>query len=224
MLEGAAVAALNANHVSGGSTASVVDASPAGTVLSQSAVGGCEGGAFVVTYTVSTGPVPQVVDSYGFETPDQGDGTWDFTYNPTGSVWTFTGGSGLSSPNGPWKCNSTSPDPLGNQFAYMQGTAVISKDLTGLAIGQTYELSFFESYRISHPSSGNDLSVIIDEGLPTAVVIYNNTSVTNATWQARTTSQFVAAKTSYTLTFRTTNPLGGDRTTLIDGVEVVNMP
>jgi len=63
MLSGAADAALNANHVSGGSTASVYDASPAGTVLTQSAVGGCEGAAFVVTYTVSTGcfPVPDVV-------------------------------------------------------------------------------------------------------------------------------------------------------------------
>jgi hypothetical protein len=166
---------------------------------------------------VAGGGTAEVVDSYGFEVPDQGDSGW--AYTPTGSVWTFTGGSGLSGPNGPWKCNSTSPDPLGDQFAFLQGTAAISKDLTGLTIDDVYELSFFESYRTAM-ASGNDLSVILDEGLGTEVTIYNNPGVTNATWESRTTSPFVAAKTSYTLTFRTTNPLGGDRSTIIDGVEV----
>jgi beta-lactam-binding protein with PASTA domain len=159
----------------------------------------------------------QVVDSYGFEVPDYGDSGW--AYRPTGSVWTFIGGSGLSGPNGPWKCNSTSPDQAGDQFAFLQGVATISKDLTGLTIGATYELSFFESTRTSYGSS-NDLSVILDEGLATEVVIYNSPNVTNTTWEARTTSQFVAAKTSYTLTLGTTNPLGGDRSTIVDGLEV----
>ena len=65
--------------------------------------------------------------------------------------------------------------------------------------------------------------MILDEGLPTEVVIYDSNSVMNSTWEARTTSSFVAAKDSYTLTFRTTNPLGGDRSTIIDGVLVYDV-
>jgi hypothetical protein len=166
----------------------------------------------------STHQTQETVIDEGFELPDQGDA--GFTYGPNGTPWSFAN-SGYSGPNGPWYCDSTSPDPLGNQFAFLQGVAAMSRTLTGLTIGGTYEVSFFEAYRTwAGFPSGNNLSVIIDEGLGTEVVIYNKFAVTNNTWQARTSSQFVAAKTSYTLTFRATNPLGGDRTTIIDGVKV----
>jgi hypothetical protein len=160
------------------------------------------------------------LDNSGFEVPDQGDNGYTNPYPPTGvDGWTFTGGSGLSGPDGPWRCQSDSPDPLGDQFAYLQGTAAISQEMTGLMISGTYELSFFESYRTAY-ESGNDLIVILDEGLPSEKTIYYNPGVTNTTWEARTTDIFYASKTSYTLTFRTTNPLGGDRSTIIDGVVV----
>jgi hypothetical protein len=167
-------------------------------------------------------PVDGLIDDPGFEVPDQGDA--GFEYNPSGAIWTFTDGSGLSGPDGPWACDSTSPDPLGDQFAYLQGAAAISQELTGLEIGATYELSFFESYRTG-TSPENDLNVIIDEGLGTEVAIYNNPSVTNPTWEPRSTDMFYAAKDSCTLTFRTTHPLGdGDRSTLIDGVLIMYVP
>ncbi len=161
------------------------------------------------------------LDNSGFETPDQGDSGYTNPYPPTGvDGWTFTGGSGLSGPNGPWKCNSTSPDPLGDQFAYLQGAASISQDVTGLAVGVTYNLSFFEAYRTGQTPS-NDLAVILDEGLPTENTIYYSGDVNNATWEERQTDVFLMAKASYTLTFRASNPLGsGDRSTLIDGVLV----
>ena len=159
------------------------------------------------------------LDDPGFETPDKGDAGWE--YRPVGGLWNYVGGAGVSGPNGPWKCNSVSPDPLGDQFGFLQGAAAsISQDLTGLAVGATYELSFFEAYRTAQ-APDNDLSVILDEGLGTQLTIYNNPQVNNATWEARTTDQFVAAKESYTLTFRTTLPPGGgDRTTIIDSVLV----
>jgi hypothetical protein len=167
-------------------------------------------------------PVDGLIDNSGFEVPDQGDA--GFEYTPSGALWTFSDGSGLSGPEGPWACNSTSPDPLGDQFAYMQGATAISQELTGLEIGATYKLSFFESYRTG-TSPENDLNVIIDEGEGTEVVLYNNPGVTNPTWEARTTGMFYVAKDSYTLTFRTTHPLGdGDRSTLIDGVLIMYVP
>ena len=158
----------------------------------------------------------------GFETPDQGDTGWNYYPNFSGSPWTFSDGTGLSGPGGPWRCNSTSPDPLGDQFAFLQSSPrTISQDLSGLIIGNTYQVNFFEATRTNHV--GNDLSVILDEGLSAEVTIYNSTSVTNATWELRSSSQFVPTKTSYTLTFRTTNPLGTDTATIIDGVLVYDV-
>lgn len=159
------------------------------------------------------------LNNTGFETPDKGDASNGYEYAPAGASWGFSAKAGLSGPNAPWKCASISPDPLGNQFAYLQYDACITQDMSGLVIGATYDLNFFEAYR-TEKLPGNDLSVILDEGLPTAVTLYSNSNVTNQTWMLRRTARFVASKTSYILTFRSTNPLGGtgDRTTLIDGV------
>ncbi len=169
------------------------------------------GGLFFAATPVSA------LNNTGFELPDKGDTGYE--YAPAGATWGFSAKAGLSGPNAPWKCASTSPDPLGNQFAYLQYDASITQDMSGLVIGATYDLNFFEAYR-TEKLPGNDLSVILDEGLPTAVTLYNNSNVTNQTWMLRRTARFVASKTSYILTFRSTNPLGGtaDRTTLIDGV------
>jgi hypothetical protein len=171
------------------------------------------GGLFFAATPVSA------LDNTGFETPDKGDATTGWAYAQTGATWGFSAKAGLSGPNAPWKCASISPDPLGNQFAFLQYDASITQNMSGLVIGGTYDLNFFEAYR-TEKLPGNDLSVILDEGLPTAVTLYSNSNVTNQTWILRRTARFVATKTSYILTFRSTNPLGGvdDRTTLIDGV------
>jgi len=100
--------------------------------------------------------------------------------------------------------------------------------MTDLEVGAAYKVSFFEAARTwgggqPYPSGNrNDLRVIIDEGLDTEVMIYNNPDVDNITWEQRTSDQFVAIKPSYNLTFRSTNPRGGDCGTLIDGVLVVD--
>ena len=176
--------------------------------------------AVALVLTVTTG---HALDNPGFEVPDKGAGGWE--YAPGGASWTFAPSAGVSGPNGPWRCNSVSPDPLGNQFGYLQNASTISQDLTDLVVGAMYVLHFYESYRTAMFPS-NDLSVVLDEGLGTEITIYTNAAVTNTTWEPRQTAEFVAAKTSYTLTFRTTNPLGGDRSTLIDGIviDVVDLP
>jgi len=156
------------------------------------------------------------LDNPGFEVPDYGESNWAYGGDISGASWTFTENAGLSGPGGPWRCTSTSPDPLGDQFAFLQRVSSISQDLTGLEIGATYSLGFFEATRTGYV--GNDLTVILDAGLPTEVTIYTSASVINSTWEARTTSPFVPTKTSYTLTFSTSNPLGTDTATIIDGV------
>ncbi|MCH9674709.1 MAG: DUF4347 domain-containing protein, partial [Gammaproteobacteria bacterium] len=158
-----------------------------------------------------------VVEIGGFETPDQGAS--GYTANPGGTPWTFTHiRSGLAGPNSTWSNGDPSPDPLGDQFAFLHLEATISRTLTGLTVGVSYEVNFFESYRVGY-ASGNDLHVIIDDGLPSETTIYLNSNVNNPTWESRT-SQFVATSTSHTLTFRTTNPLVDDAATIIDAVTI----
>jgi hypothetical protein len=178
-----------------------------------------------------------LIAEYGFQTPDATEFATGFIdIDKTGyafnypdefiqSPWTFTDESGIACPPSSWECDSISPDPAGDQFAFLQGAATISQEMTGLAIGATCEISFFEATRTAGRSTPyydgtNDLSVILDEGLPTEIVIYNNPSVANLKWGYRTTDQFVAAKTSYTVTFKATSPRSGDSTTIIDGVQL----
>ncbi len=92
--------------------------------------------------------VTHALENSGFEIPDQGDVA--FQYRPTSGTWTFLDGAGLSGPNAPWKAMDNSPDPLGDQFAYLQAVASISQSLTGLVVGATYDLSFFEAYRVEN--------------------------------------------------------------------------
>lgn len=161
-----------------------------------------------------------------FETPDKGTNGWNYESGLVSS-WTFnaTGGTGLSGPNGPWKASNTSPDPGGDQFAFLQGgTAVgprsISQTLTGLTVGTTYNVDFFEAYRVG-TLPGNDMTVILDKGLGTELTLYNNAAVGNNNWEKRQATSFTATKSYYTLSFQTTNPLAsGDRSTVIDGVTV----
>ncbi|MFT5122079.1 MAG: hypothetical protein ACI97B_000706 [Verrucomicrobiales bacterium] len=158
----------------------------------------------------------RALDNTGFEVPDQGD--TGFQYTPPAASWTFSAQAGLSGPNGPWRASTVSPDPLGDQFAYLQAASSFSQALTGLVVNATYDLSFFESYRTEKFPS-NDLSVVLNADVPSELTIYLNPVVVNPTWELRHTDAFTATNTAYTLTFRSTHPLGeGDRTTLIDGV------
>jgi hypothetical protein len=163
----------------------------------------------------------------GFQTPAFGNGKYSYAGGISGSPWTFTGGSGLSDPNGPWGCKIPSPDPAGPQFAFLQNACTISQTITGLTIGETYSFSFFEAARgtsTPYPSDNrNDLSVILDDDLPENV-IYNNNEVENVIWwEYQTTESFVATKTSYLVTFKASNPRSEtDCTTIIDGLGAVD--
>ncbi len=160
--------------------------------------------------------------SFGFEEPDQGDSGWAYATDLTGWAWTAVGGAGLSGPDGPWQCDSTSPDPLGDQFAFLQGVSSISQTVTGLTVGAWYEVTFYEATRTGY--AGNDLTVIIDDGLSSEVTINTSGIVDNATWELRTATAFVAENTSCSLTFRTTNPQDGDRATIVDGASIDEVP
>jgi len=175
-------------------------------------------GVFVIVGLFVSALSAGALDNAGFEVPDKGGAGYE--YEPAGASWAFSPGAGVAGPNSSWKCDSTSPDPLGDQFAYLQNAASIAQAIDGLIIGGHYKVSFYEAYR-TQMQPGNNLLVILDEGLATEATIYTNTDVNSTTWVLRESDSFVAEKRAYTLTFRSTHPLAsGDRSTIIDGVSL----
>jgi hypothetical protein len=87
------------------------------------------------------------VPNAGFETPAYAPQGW--SYNPTGTAWTFSPSSGTASNNTPWV--GTSPE--GVQVAYVQNNGTMSTEVTASADGH-YRLSFLASNRLNYPASG----------------------------------------------------------------------
>lgn len=87
------------------------------------------------------------VPNAGFETPAYAPQGW--SYNPSGTAWTFSSSSGTASNNTPWV--GTSPE--GVQVAYLQNNGTMSTAVTATSDGH-YQLSFLASNRPGYPASG----------------------------------------------------------------------
>lgn len=96
-------------------------------------------------------------------------------------------------------------------MGFLQGSSIV-QTISGFELGASYSVSWFEQTRLNGGGS-NDLAVLID-GVP----VFGSHIVGNTSWIGQTSTDFIATSTSHTLEFRTTNPLGGDRTTFIDDV------
>lgn len=165
----------------------------------------------LVTVHVSAIAQPTVVNG-DFNTPVLSNGGWE--YLPTNADWNFvsyglTPGPGIASTGSPW--DSPTPDPVGNQYGFLQGSSSISEAVSGFVPGQNYELTWLQSYR-AQTASGNTMTVVLDDGLPTQQVISPLQEVTDSNWAQETSDVFTATKDSYTLTFLTTNAIGNDQT------------
>ena len=143
-------------------------------------------------------------------------GPADYEYNPTGPGvgWTFNGPA-VSSNGSAFQGESRAAE--GNQLLAIQTTGSLSQTVSGFEAGARYSLGWSEQRRTNH-GGANDLEIVLDAGLPTQVVISPRHLVEHGSFLPRTSNVFAAAKSSYTLTLRGTNPLGGDNTTFIDDV------
>ena len=87
------------------------------------------------------------VPNAGFEAPAYDLQGW--SYNPTGTAWTFSPSSGTASNNTPWV--GTSPE--GVQVAFLQNNGTLSAEVSASADGH-YRLSFLAANRPGYPASG----------------------------------------------------------------------
>ncbi len=164
---------------------------------------------------------PSIADN-GFENPVQPANNWKQANGGgggslAGAAWTITGGAGITRNFGAF--HPGLPAPEGDQFGLLQDVGSFSQTVSGFEIGAEYSLSLLTMRRISGSSQlGNNLQVLLDAGLASELGIININDVTFASFTELESAFFVATKTAYDLTIRSTNPLGGDRTTFVDNV------
>ena len=103
---------------------------------------------------VSTAPIADP----GFEQVQVGTG--QFQYDPAGSPWTFSGGSGISSNNSGFTAGNP-PAPQGTQVAFLQQHGSFTQTVTGWAAG-SYVLTFDAAQRENHQTSEQNFNVLID--------------------------------------------------------------
>jgi hypothetical protein len=151
-------------------------------------------------------------------------------YTPTTTSWTWNAAAGTSivairAYNATW--GGRNAPAASSVYFGIQQQGSMSQAITGLIPGARYSVSFYMTGR-AVSLDGNNLNVRIG-GNPAATggtidggtTIYMNASVGSTTnWQYITTSTWTATATSMTITFASTNPLGGDRTVLLGNIQL----
>jgi autotransporter-associated beta strand protein len=153
----------------------------------------------------------QAIPNFGFEAPNIGSG--NFSYNPSGGFWTFSGSSGNGSgivANGSGFSNPNAPE--GIQAAFVQSNGVVSQVLSGFTPGATYTITYAAAQRPGS-NGGESWNVLID-----GAVIQTNSP--GGTSYVDYTATFSATAATHMLSFAGTDLAGGDNTVFLDNVRI----
>ncbi len=155
-----------------------------------------------------TSSTPTVGDP-GFEAVPVGPG--GYTYDPTGSAWTFSGTSGLSG-NGTAFTSGNPSAPQGQQVAFLQNQGSISQAVANWAAG-SYHLKFQAAQRGNFGASNQTIQVLVDGNV---VATYNPRSTT---YEYYTTAGFAVGSGSHTISF-VGMASSGDNTAFLDNISI----
>ena len=158
---------------------------------------------------VATASIPAIGDQ-GFEQVVVGAG--HFQYDPTGSPWAFSGGTGISGNNSGFTAGNA-PAPQGSQVALLQETGSFSQSVAGWAAG-SYVITFDAAQRANYQASQQDFNVLVDGALVGHFI------PSNTAYQDYSTAAFTVAAGSHTITFQSLDTAGGDNTAFVDAVAV----
>lgn len=134
----------------------------------------------------------------------------NFLYRPSMAGATFTGGAGIARNGSAWQFQ---PAPDGVQVGFLQATAAISQNVTGLTPGMTYAVQFRIAKR---PITGANEVTVSFNGLPILKIL-----PTDNGWVAMTTRAFTAGSTGGVLSFSTNYSGPDDVASGIDMVTIV---
>jgi hypothetical protein len=151
----------------------------------------------------------------GFETPSVGSGPSAYVYNPSGTPWTYSTGSGVAG-NGSDFSSGNPNAPQGSQVAFLQATGTISQTIN-MSAG-SYAVSFEAAQRQNWQASSQTFAVEID-GQIVGTFTANSTN-----YAVYTTNPFTVAAGSHVLSFVGLDPNGGDNTAFIDAVSLAPPP
>ncbi len=102
----------------------------------------------LVSLTFSGTAPPNPIADSGFETPVQSaPKPNNFTYNPSGSAWTFDAKSGIAG-NGSSLTVANGPAPQGTQVGVLKGPGAVTQTVNNLQAG-TYTLTFDAAQRLN---------------------------------------------------------------------------
>lgn len=155
------------------------------------------------------------VPNFGFETPAIGN----YSYNPSGGSWTFSGASGNGSgiiANGSAFSNPNAPQ--GVQAAFVQGHGTITQAISGLTPGTPYQITFEAAQRPNNGTvnvGGQSWNVTMNGSV---IASYNPGESARA--YENYTASFTATASTETLAFVGTDLAGGDNTIFIDNVAI----
>jgi len=165
------------------------------------------------------------VPNSSFETPV----TSTYVYGATGGTWTFTAQSGTNgsgvSTNGSAFTSGNSNAPAGTQVAFVQGTGSVYQTVSGLTVGQTYQVKVSMSQRQNKGGGQLGNTVAFEVG-GTTIATFDPPQSSGA--YADYSASFQATATSQVLGFYGTNALANgtypDNTAFLDNVRLVVIP
>jgi hypothetical protein len=186
---------------------------PATTVASVSAQGHEQNSvraAALAADTSCASPAGTTLIECGFETPVLGEG--NFTYDTSGSAWSFSNSSGISSNQSGFTDSQLAPE--GVQVAFIQGGGQFAQAVDGFLAGTQYKLTFGAAQRLN--GGGNqDFFVLLDGAL---LGSFKPASTTYADLSA----SFVTTAGTHTLKFLGRDTAGGDNTAFVDNVRLTS--
>src|ERR1019366_2904051 len=105
----------------------------------------------------------QAVSNFGFENPIIGSG--NYSYNPNGGFWVFSGAAGSGSgivANGSGFSNPNAPE--GTQAAFVQSYGSIAQTLSGFTPGTSYTITYSAAQRSGASQHGGESWNIVTDG------------------------------------------------------------
>ena len=150
----------------------------------------------------------------GFEAPSEGTGSGSYEYDPSGTVWSYSGGGGVAG-NGSGFTSGNPDAPEGTQVGLLQGTGSFSQVVDGITAG-TYEITFDAAQRGNYGLSQQNVQVLVDD------VVVGTFTPAGTSYTSDTTDTFTVTAGSHTIAFQGLSA-SGDDTAFIDDVEQIQV-
>lgn len=156
------------------------------------------------------------IPNAGFEAPVIGNGSWQ--YSPTGGLWSFASGGGISGMNSAFT-GTPSAAPEGVQIAFIQTNGTISQSISGFQANTNYVITFSAAQRSNCCNTGGqDIQVYLDSDLK------GTFHPSGGVYAEYSTANFTTTAGSHIVKFVGLNPGGGDHTAFIDNVRINGSP